>query len=83
MAFSVIAIAIGAVLYWAVTSQGNGFRVTTIGVILMIVGAIGFVASATIFATSNRTTRNRDHTFDRSVTDTTGGTTSEHREVHN
>jgi len=31
MAFSVIAIAAGAVMYWAVTAQGHGFRLTTVG----------------------------------------------------
>jgi hypothetical protein len=35
MFFSVLAIAVGAVMYWAVTSQGHGFRLSTVGVILM------------------------------------------------
>jgi hypothetical protein len=40
MVFSTIAIAAGAVMYWAVTNtQGHGFRLSTVGVILMIVGA--------------------------------------------
>jgi len=33
MVFSTIAIAAGAVMYWAVTSQGHGFRLSTVGVI--------------------------------------------------
>jgi len=44
MVFSSIAVAAGAIMYWAITYQGHGFRFSTIGVILMIVGAFGFVA---------------------------------------
>ena len=33
MFFSTLAIAAGAVMYWAVTSQGHGFRLSTVGVI--------------------------------------------------
>jgi hypothetical protein len=51
MVFITIAAA-GAVMYWAVTSQGHGFRLSTVGVILMIVGAARFIASAIVFGTS-------------------------------
>jgi hypothetical protein len=83
MVFSTIAIAAGAVMYWAVTSQGHGFRLSTVGVILMIVGAIGFVASAVIFGTSRRPAGTRNRTFDREATDSQGGQTTVHEEVHN
>ena len=33
-------------MYWAVTYQGTGFRLSTVGLILMIAGAFGFVVSA-------------------------------------
>jgi hypothetical protein len=83
MVFSVISIAVGAVMYWAVTTtQGHGFRLSTVGVILMVAGAIGLVASSTIFATSRRSAGGRRHTYDREVTDTQGGTTAVHEEVH-
>jgi hypothetical protein len=39
MVFSIFAMAAGAIMYWAVTAQGHGFRFSTVGVILMIVGA--------------------------------------------
>jgi hypothetical protein len=44
---SIIVIAVGAILDFAVTANTNqhGFNVHTAGVILMIVGAVGFVAS--------------------------------------
>jgi len=83
MGFSVIAIAAGAVMYWAVTSHGTGFRISTVGVILMIVGGVGFVASAIIFGVSRRPVGSRDRTFDRQATDTQGGSTTVHEEVHN
>ena len=42
---SLILIAVGAILTWAVDAQVNGLNVTAIGVILMIVGIIGFALS--------------------------------------
>jgi len=59
-----IAIAAGAVMYWAVTAQGHGCRLSTVGVILMIVGGIGLVVSTVIFGTSRRPSGSRHHTYD-------------------
>jgi predicted MFS family arabinose efflux permease len=44
---SVLVFAVGAILDFAVTVSTNqhGFNIHTVGVILMIVGAVGFVAS--------------------------------------
>lgn len=42
---SIIVFAIGAILRFAVSVQTHGFNLHTIGVILMIVGAVGFVVS--------------------------------------
>jgi hypothetical protein len=42
---SLLLIAIGAVLRFAVTVTTHGFNIHTIGVILMIVGAIGLIIS--------------------------------------
>jgi hypothetical protein len=82
LVFSTIAIAAGAVMYWAVTYQGHGFRLSTVGVILMIVGAVGFVASSIIFGMSRRPAGNVDRTYDRQVTDPQGRTAAVHEEVH-
>src|ERR1700693_1109326 len=82
MVFSMISIAAGAVMYWAVTSQGHGFRLSTVGVILMIVGAIGLVISTVVFATARRPAGTHDRTFDREVTDDQGRTAALHEEVH-
>jgi hypothetical protein len=40
---SLFLVALGAVLYWGVSVEGEGFNLNTIGVILMIVGAVGLV----------------------------------------
>jgi hypothetical protein len=42
---SLILIAVGAILTWAVNATVSGLDINTIGVILMIVGAIGLVLS--------------------------------------
>ncbi|MBA3844207.1 MAG: hypothetical protein H0X39_16590 [Actinobacteria bacterium] len=42
---SLILIAVGAILTWAVNATVSGLDINTVGVILMIVGAIGLVLS--------------------------------------
>ncbi|WP_249010845.1 DUF6458 family protein [Conexibacter sp. DBS9H8] len=42
---SLLLVAIGAVLRFAVTASVSGINIHTIGVILMIVGAVGFLVS--------------------------------------
>jgi hypothetical protein len=42
---SIVVFAVGAILRFAVTVSSTHFNVATIGVILMIVGAVGFVVS--------------------------------------
>jgi uncharacterized membrane protein YciS (DUF1049 family) len=69
-------------MYWAVTAQGHGFRLSTVGIILMIVGAIGLVISTIVFGTSRRSTGSRRHTYDRQVTDAQGRSAAVHEEVH-
>jgi hypothetical protein len=81
MAFSTISIAAGAVLYWAVTAQGDGFRYSTVGVVLMIVGAIGLVASVAVYVTSRRPAGSGHHSYDREVTDAQGRSSAVHEEV--
>jgi uncharacterized membrane protein YciS (DUF1049 family) len=80
MALSAIAAVAGAIMYWAITYQGTGFRLSTVGVILMIAGAVGFIISAIIFATSRRQVSSGPHSIDRQVTDAQGHTSSLHEE---
>ena len=82
MFFSILAIAAGAIMYWAVTSQGHGFRLSTVGVILMVVGAVGLVASGIVFATSRRPVGSGKRTYDRQATNAQGQSTEVHEEVH-
>ena len=42
---SLILIAIGAILRWAISATTSGVNIHTIGLILLIVGGIGFVIS--------------------------------------
>ena len=42
---SLILIAVGAVLTWAVSATASGVDINAIGVILMIVGAVGLLLS--------------------------------------
>ncbi len=46
---SVFLIALGAILAFAVNASVSGLELDTIGVILMVVGAIGLVASLVIW----------------------------------
>jgi phosphate/sulfate permease len=65
MGFSTVTIAVGAIMYWAVTYQGHGFRFSTVGVMLMVVGAIGLVISTIVFAVSRRPAVGRRHAYDK------------------
>jgi hypothetical protein len=45
ISLSVLMIAVGAILTWAVNAEVSGIDIQVAGVILMIVGAIGLIAS--------------------------------------
>jgi hypothetical protein len=42
---SLILIAVGAILVWGVTSDAEGINVDAVGVILMVIGFVGFLLS--------------------------------------
>jgi hypothetical protein len=48
---SLVLVAAGAILTWAVNATVSGLNIHTIGVILMVVGAIGFVLSLVFWST--------------------------------
>jgi beta-lactamase regulating signal transducer with metallopeptidase domain len=62
LAVSIIVFAVGAILDWAVTVSPyqHGFNINKVGVILMIVGAVGAVVSLIVMVVAN--TR-RQHTI--------------------
>lgn len=54
---SIFLIAVGAILTWAVTATVAGVSLTTVGVILMIVGGIGLLAGLFLADSWRRPTR--------------------------
>jgi hypothetical protein len=44
-AASLLMIAAGAIMVWAVNTTASGFSIHTVGIILMVVGAVGLVLS--------------------------------------
>jgi hypothetical protein len=50
IATSLLLIAAGAIMRFAVTAQAKGFSVHTVGVILMIVGIVGAILSIAFWA---------------------------------
>jgi Domain of unknown function (DUF6458) len=48
---SLILIAVGAILTWAVTATVSGIDLTTVGVILMIIGGVGLALSLLFWST--------------------------------
>jgi hypothetical protein len=80
MVLSAIAAVAGAIMYWAITYQGTGFRLSTVGLILMIAGAFGFVVSAIVFAVSRTPGRAARHSIDREVVDSSGNASSLHED---
>jgi hypothetical protein len=51
LALSILLIAAGAILVWAVDVTVRGVHLTTIGWILMVVGAVGALLSLIVFST--------------------------------
>ena len=51
---SIVLIAIGAILAFAVQVDAEGFNLNSIGVILMVVGAIGLLVALIFAATASR-----------------------------
>jgi phosphate/sulfate permease len=86
MVISAMSTVAGAIMYWGVTAQSsavvqnNGIRLSTIGVILMIAGVIGFIISALVFASSRRGISTPTQTFDRETVDSTGHKTLLHEQ---
>ena len=84
MVLSAISAVAGAIMYWATTAQSSsvvqqhGFRLSTLGIILMIAGAVGFVISLIVFMASRRGPSMAPRTLDREVVDSSGNRTEVH-----
>jgi Domain of unknown function (DUF6458) len=60
---SLFLIAVGAILYFAVDAEVSGLDISTVGVILMVVGALGLLISLFFLSSArrdSRTVRDRD-----------------------
>ena len=60
---SLFLIALGAILYWAVSIEGEGFDVNMIGLILLIVGIIGLVLTLMMTASAEENQGKSDVTI--------------------
>ncbi len=54
---SLFLIALGAILYWAVSVEAEGFSINTIGLILLVVGAVGLVLTLIMTASAEESDR--------------------------
>jgi hypothetical protein len=57
---SLFLIAVGAILYFAVTATLAGIDLQTVGLILMVIGAIGFAISLIWMNSASGSTSGRD-----------------------
>ena len=55
LGLSLLAIAVGAILKFAVTATVSGIDVSSVGVILMVIGAVGLVIGLWLVATGRAT----------------------------
>jgi hypothetical protein len=51
---SLFLIAVGAILYFAVDASVSGIEITTIGIILMVVGVLGLLISLFFMSSARR-----------------------------
>ena len=54
---SLFLIAVGAILYFAVDASISGLEITTIGIILMVIGVVGLLISLFMIGTARRDAR--------------------------
>ncbi|MBA2475577.1 MAG: hypothetical protein H0V40_06445 [Actinobacteria bacterium] len=74
---SLLLVAVGAILTWAVDAELEGIDITVVGVILLVVGLIGLVLSFLPWSPwgGPGATRRRAHGVDESVAGPRGGRT--------
>jgi hypothetical protein len=57
---SLFLIALGAILYWAVQVEAEGFSINTAGLILMIIGGLGLILSLLLTDSAEKERRRDD-----------------------
>lgn len=56
----ILLIAVGAIMDFAITVNGKGFNIHTVGVILMIAGAVGILLELVLFMPRRRSVAQRE-----------------------
>ena len=64
---SLFLIAVGAILYFAVTADVSGLEISTVGLILMIIGVVGLLISLFFLSQARRGPVDRTVVRDRDV----------------
>ena len=62
---SILLIAVGAILYFAVNASISGLEIQTIGLILMVVGVLGLLISLFFLSSARRSSTERTVVRDR------------------
>ena len=62
---SIFLIALGAILAFAVTTEVSGIEISTVGLILMVVGGIGLLLSLMVLGRTRGTVVERDRVVER------------------
>ena len=62
---SLFLVAIGAILYFAVNADISGLEISTIGIILMVIGVVGLLISLFMVGSARRGTADRAVVRDR------------------
>ena len=62
---SIFLIAVGAILYFAVTAEVSGIDISTVGLILMLCGVLGLVISLFFLSSARRRSNERSVMRDR------------------
>ncbi len=57
---SLFMMAIGAIMIWAITVDAEGIDLNVVGAILLIAGAVGFIATLAMTASPSKTIVERD-----------------------
>jgi len=54
---SLFLVAIGAILYFAVNAEVSGLEISTVGIILMVIGVLGLLISLFMLNSARRTSQ--------------------------
>ncbi|HET8759411.1 MAG TPA: DUF6458 family protein [Solirubrobacteraceae bacterium] len=54
---SLLLIAVGAILYFAVDADISGLEISTVGIILMVIGVVGLLISLFMLSSARRESR--------------------------